>query len=120
LAKHCALAKQSEKEGILVLELLLESVHQHLLNDKMKKRLTDALQIALGSKLNLKIRECQPKQAQQLQTPRRREIQEAEILQQEAIKSIKTDPAVNLLLSSFSASLREETIKTLDREHILH
>ena len=120
LAKHCALARQSEQDGVYVFELLLESVHQHLLSDKMKKRLQEALQETLNTEIRLDIKECQLKQAEQLQTPRRREIQEAEILQQEAVKSIMTDPAVNLLLNLFSATIREETIKPLDGQRTIH
>ncbi|MCK5664658.1 MAG: hypothetical protein KAI17_14295, partial [Thiotrichaceae bacterium] len=111
LAKHCALVSQSEQENKLVLQLLLESVHKHLLNDKMKKRLQEALTITLARDIRLEIKECQLEKSEKLQTPRLREIQQAEILQQEAVKSIQTDSAVNLLLNSFSAQLREETIK---------
>ncbi len=120
LAKHCALVRQSEQENIQVFELLLESVHKHLLNDKMKKRLQEALYETLGAEIRLDIKECQLQKSEQLQTPRRREIQEAEMLQQDAIKSIYADEKVDMLLTAFSAQIREETIKPLDRQHTFH
>jgi len=113
LAKHCALIQRSEDESGQIFELLLESVHKHLLNDKMRTRLQTALCETLDSPVKLSIKECQLKAEQQLQTPRRREIQEAEILQQEAVKSIKSDEKLNLLVNSLSAIIREETIKPL-------
>ncbi|MCU7837470.1 MAG: DNA polymerase III subunit gamma/tau [gamma proteobacterium symbiont of Taylorina sp.] len=120
LAKHCALISQSEQDNRQTFELLLESVHKHLLNDKMKNRLQEAIQKSLGSPVKIEIKECQLKVEEQLQTPRRREIQEAEILQQEAVKSILSDPNIDLLLSSFSAIVHEETIKPLDQQHTIH
>lgn len=120
LAKHCALVRQSEQENIQVFELLLESVHKHLVNDKMKKRLQEALYETLGAEIRLDIKECQLQKSEQLQTPRRREIQDAEMLQQDAIKSIYADERVDMLLSAFSAQIREETIKPLDKQHTLH
>jgi len=113
LAKHCALTYHAEENDKQVFELSLESVHEHLLSDKIINRLQQALHEILCSDVKLKIKECQLKAEEQLQTPRRREIQEAEILQQEAVKSILHDPKVNLLLNSFSAVIHEETIKPL-------
>jgi len=122
LAKHCALIQQTENEQGLLFDLLLESVHKHLLSDKMKLRLQSALSETLASQVKLEINECQVNAQQQLQTPRRREIQEAEILQQEAVKSIMNDEKLALLVNSFSAVIREKTIKplSLDSKHTIH
>ena len=86
----------------------------------MKVRLQEALQQTLGLEVKLEIKECQLKAQEQLQTPRRREVQEAEMLQQEAVKSIYADPKLDLLVKSFSAKIREETIKPLDMQHTIH
>ena len=119
LGKHCALISKKTHDNQLVLELLLESVHKHLLNDKIKIRLQDALQQVLSSELSLDIKECQLKAEDQLQTPRRREIQAAEILQQEAVKSIYADEKVEMLVNAFSAEVRAETIKP-NSYHTIH
>lgn len=113
LAKHCALVKKSEKNGEQYFELLLESVHKHLLNDKILGRLVEALQPTIELKVHLDIKECQVKRDPQLQTPRRREIHEAEVLQQQAVESIASDPKVKLLVEAFGATVREETIKPI-------
>ena len=65
----------------------------------------------LGSTVKLDIKECQVKPEEQLHTPRRREIHEAEVLQQEAVESIFSDPKVKMLVDAFAAKVREETIK---------
>ena len=119
LGKHCALISKKTHDNQLVLELLLESVHKHLLNDKIKIRLQDALQQVLSSELSLDIKQCQLKAEDQLQTPRRREIQAAEILQQEAVKSIYADEKVEMLVNAFSAEVRAETIKP-NSYHTIH
>lgn len=113
LAKHCALIKKTEQNGQQVFELLLESVHKHLLNDKIMKRLTEALQPALGASLSLEIKECQVPSEEQLHTPRRREIYDAEVLQQQAVESIIADPKVKMLMEAFGAKVRQETIKPI-------
>ena len=113
LAKHCALIHKTEQSDELSFELLLESVHKHLLNDKILNRLIESLETVLGKKLNLNIKECQFKAEEQLQTPRRREIHEAEVLQQQAVESIAADPKIRLMMEAFGATVREETIKPI-------
>ena len=111
LGKHCALVNKSEQNGVQVFELLLESVHKHLCSDKIKNRLVEALQQMLGLTIKLDIKECQIKPEDQLHTPRRREILQAELLQQQAVESISSDPKVKMLVDAFTATVREETIK---------
>jgi len=120
LAKHSALVNKETNGNRYVFELLLESVHKHLLNDKIKTRLLEALQTVLGTELKLDIKECCLKAEEQLKTPRRREIQAAEILQQEAVKSIYADPKVELIVKAFSAVIRDETIKPLNKQQTIH
>jgi len=74
----------------------------------------------LGTELKLDIKECCLKAEEQLKTPRRREIQAAEILQQEAVKSIYADPKVELIVKAFSAVIRDETIKPLNKQQTIH
>ena len=113
LAKHCALVEKTEQDKQLVFELLLESVHQHLLNDKIKKRLQEVFQTVLAQPLLLRFRECQLSLEETLQTPRRKEIFEAEVLQKDAVESIYTDQKLQMLVRAFDASIREESIKPL-------
>lgn len=114
LAKHCALVEKTEQDKQLVFELLLESVHQHLLNDKIKNRLQEAFQAVLAQPLLLRFRECQLSPEETLQTPRRKEILEAEALQKEAVESIYADQKLQMLVSAFDATIREESIKPLN------
>ena len=113
LAKHCALVEKTEQDKQLVFELLLESVHQHLLNDKIKNRLQETFQAVLAQPLLLRFRECQLSPEETLQTPRRKEILEAEALQKEAVKSIYADQKLQMLVRAFDATIREESIKPL-------
>jgi len=113
LAKHCALINKTQQNGQYLFQLLLESVHKHLLNDKILNRLIEALQQVLGDTLRLDIKECQVQPEEQLLTPRRREIHEAEVLQQQAVESIIADPKVKMLVEAFGAKVREETIKPI-------
>lgn len=119
LAKHCALISKKTDDNQLILELLLESVHKHLLSDKIISRLQDSLQQVVTSDIRLNIKLCQLKTERQLNTPRRREVQEAEMLQQEAVKSIYADKKVEMLVNAFSAAVREETIKA-NSQHTIH
>jgi DNA polymerase-3 subunit gamma/tau len=112
LAKHCALISQNESNGERSFELLLEPMHKHLLSDKIRNRLTDALEKLLESRVHLHINECQASE-RQLQTPRRREIHEENVRQQQAIQSIHNDPKVKLLKDNFAAIIRDETIKAI-------
>ncbi len=114
LAKHCALVEKTEQDKQLVFELLLESVHQHLLNDKIKNRLQEAFQTVLAQPLLLRFRECQLSPEETLQTPRRKEILEAEALQKEAVESIYADQKLQTLVRTFDATIREESIKPLN------
>ncbi len=114
LAKHCALVEKTEQDKQLVFELLLESVHQHLLNDKIKNRLQEAFQTVLAQPLLLRFRECQLSPEETLQTPRRKEILEAEALQKEAVESIYSDQKLQMLVRVFDATIREESIKPLN------
>ncbi len=113
LAKHCALIEKTEQDKQLVFELLLESVHQHLLNDKIKNRLQEAFQTILAQPLLLRFRECQLSPDETLQTPRRKELLEAEALQKEAVESIYADQKLQMLVRTFDATIREESIKPL-------
>jgi len=111
LAKHSALVNKAEQNGVQFFELLLDSVHKHLLSDKIKTRLVETLQNLLGGTLKLEIKECQVPQLEQLNTPRRREIHDAEVLQQQAVESIYSDPKVKMIVNAFSAKVRKESIK---------
>ena len=111
LAKHSALVNKTEQNGVQFFELLLDSVHKHLLSDKIKTRLIETLQNLLGCTLKLDIKECQAAQKEQLNTPRRREIHDAEVLQQQAVESIYSDPKVQMIVNAFSAKVRKESIK---------
>ena len=113
LAKHCALINKSPQNNQLVFELLLESVHKHLLSDKIKNRLQEAFQSILEQTVILNIKECQLSPQEQLQTPRRKEILAAEALQKEAVESIYADQKVKMLVDAFGAAIREESIKPL-------
>ncbi len=113
LAKHCELVNKYEQENSQVFELLLDSAHKHLLNDKIKDRLVHVLQNLLNCSFKLDIKECQVRPEEQLNTPRRREIHEAKVLQEQAVKSIYSDPKVQMIVNSFSAKVREETIKPI-------
>ncbi len=113
LAKHCALVNKVEQDNQFVFELLLESVHKHLLNDKIKARLQDAFQTVLEYPLILRFKECRLTPQEHLKTPRRKEILEAEALQKEALESLYADQKLQLLVSAFDASIREESIKPL-------
>ena len=113
LAKHCALVAKTEQDNQLVFELLLESVHQHLLNDKIKNRLQEAFQAVLAQPLLLRFRECQLSREETLQTPRRKEILEAEALHKEAVESIYADQRLQMLVRAFDASIREQSIKPI-------
>jgi len=112
LAKHCALANKIQKNGELLFELLLQTVHKHLLNDKIKLRLINTLQQALNIPLKLSIADSQIR-SEQLDTPRRREIHDAQILQQQAEESIMNNPGVQMIVNAFSAKVRTETIKPI-------
>ncbi len=112
LAKHCALANKIQKNGELRLELLLQTVHKHLLNDKIKLRLINTLQQALNIPLKLSIADSQIR-PEKLDTPRRREIHDAQILQQQAEESIMNNPGVQMIVNAFSAKVRIETIKPI-------
>lgn len=111
LAKHCALIARSEENNGLLFELLLDSVHKHLHNDKIQIRLIDSLEILLKCPVQVHIKECQLAPEDILNTPRRREIHEAEVLQQQAIESIYADPKVQLIVNSFAAKVRKDSIK---------
>lgn len=113
LAKHCALVNKTEHNGEQLFELLLESVHKHLLNDKIYNRLSDSLRKLQGVPLKLHIKECQVQAETQLDTPRRREIHEAEVLQQQAVESILTDPKVQMIVNAFSARVNTDSIKPI-------
>ncbi|RKZ97086.1 MAG: DNA polymerase III subunit gamma/tau [Gammaproteobacteria bacterium] len=113
LAKHCALVNKTEQNGEQIFELLLESVHKHLLNDKIYTRFFDTLQKLSDLPLKLNIIECQAKAEKELDTPRRREIHEAEVLQQQAVESIVTDPKVQMIVNAFAAKIRTESIKPI-------
>ena len=117
LAKHCALSNKTEQDGRVNFELLLESVHNHLLSDKIKQRLQVALQKVLEQPLVLHFLECQLSPKEQIQTPRRREILADEALQKEAVESIYSDQKVQMLVDSLGASIREESIKPLVSVH---
>lgn len=113
LAKHSALVNKSEQNGVQFFELLLDSVHKHLLSDKIRTRLIEVLQNILGCTLKLDIKECQVRQEEQLNTPRRREVHDAEILQQQAVESIYSDPKVQMIVNAFAAKVRKESIKPI-------
>lgn len=113
LAKHCALVNKTEQNGEQVFELLLESVHKHLLNDKINTRLLKTLQNLLAVPIKLNISECQVQAEKKLDTPRRREIHDAEVLQQQAVESIETDPKVQMIVNAFAAKIRTESIKPI-------
>ncbi|MCW8932878.1 MAG: DNA polymerase III subunit gamma/tau [Gammaproteobacteria bacterium] len=113
LAKHSALINKNEHNGEQLFELLLDSVHKHLLSDKIKTRLVNTLQDFLGCTLKLDIKECQVRPEEQLDTPRRREIHEAKVLQEQAVESIYADPKVQMIVNSFSAKIRKESIKPI-------
>ncbi|MCK5663069.1 MAG: hypothetical protein KAI17_06260 [Thiotrichaceae bacterium] len=93
--------------------MLLESVHKHLLNDKIYARLFDTLNKSSDLPLKLNITQCQVQAAKELDTPRRREIHEAEVLQQQAVESIVTDPKVQMIVNAFAAKVRIESIKPI-------
>ncbi len=111
LAKHCALINKTEKNDELFFDLLLESVHKHLLSDKIKMRLITILVELLGCSVRLNIEQCQVSQKEQLDTPRRREIHDAEVLQAQAVESIYADPKVQMIVNAFNAKVRKESIK---------
>ncbi len=113
LAKHCALTSKTEQDDRLSFELLLESVHKHLLSDKIKQRLQKAMQKVVAQPLVLQFKECQLSPEEQIQTPRKREILAAEALQKVAVESIYADQKVQMLVDSLGASIREESIKPL-------
>jgi len=113
LAKHCALVRKTAEQDIEVFELLLQSVHSHLLNDKISTRLQAVLQDLLGKPVTLQISECQLPQKEILDTPRRREIHDAEIFQQQAIESIMNDPGVQQIVNAFAAKVHIESIKPI-------
>ncbi|NOQ80788.1 MAG: hypothetical protein GQ546_15465, partial [Gammaproteobacteria bacterium] len=96
-----------------IFELLLESVHKHLLNDKINTRLLKTLQNLLAVPIKLNISECQVQAEKKLDTPRRREIHDAEVLQQQAVESIETDPKVQMIVNAFAAKIRTESIKPI-------
>ncbi len=113
LAKHSALMNKTEQSGELVFELLLDSVHKHLLSDKIETRLISTLADLLGCTIKLDIKECQVDPEEQLDTPRRREIHDAEVLQEQAVKSIYADPKVQMIVNTFNAKVQKESIKPL-------
>ncbi|WP_198265775.1 DNA polymerase III subunit gamma/tau [sulfur-oxidizing endosymbiont of Gigantopelta aegis] len=113
LAKHSAMVNKSIVEGEQIFELLLDSMHKHLLNDKIKTRLLDILQPLFSIPLKIIIKECEIPVHEQQNTPRRREIYEAEVLQQEAVESIMDDPKVQLIVNAFNAKVRKESIKPI-------
>ncbi len=91
---------KTEQNGVQFFELLLDSVHKHLLSGKIKTRLIDVLQSLLGCTLKLDIKECQVRLEEQLNTPRRREIHDVEILQQQAVESIHSDLKVQMIVNA--------------------
>jgi DNA polymerase-3 subunit gamma/tau len=113
LAKHSALVTKSEKNGEYFFELLLDSVHKHLHNDKIKNRLVSELQGLIGCTVKLDIKECQVSPKKLLDTPRRREIHDAKILQEQAVESIYADTKVQMIVNSFAAKIRNESIKPI-------
>ncbi len=113
LAKHCALLEKIQDNGQLLLELSLESVHKHLLNDKIKPRLIDALQQVENQSLKLTIRYCQSHTEEALDTPRMREIHDAKVLQEQAEASIMNDPKVQMVVNNFTARVQLESIKPI-------
>ncbi|MCP3851602.1 MAG: DNA polymerase III subunit gamma/tau [Gammaproteobacteria bacterium] len=114
LAKHCALVNKNQQNNELTLDLLLDSTHRHLLSDKIQKRLIEVIELQLSCQLKVNIKECQVPEVEQFNTPRRREIHEAKVLQEEAVKSIYNDPKVQMIVNSFAAQVREETIKPIN------
>ncbi|MCK5649623.1 MAG: DNA polymerase III subunit gamma/tau [Gammaproteobacteria bacterium] len=117
LAKHCALVKKTvlasktQQNSDQFFELLLDSVHKHLLSDKITTRLINNLEDLLGCTVKVDIKECQVRAEKQLNTPRRREIHDAEVLQQQAEESIYSDPKVQMIVNAFAAEIHKESIK---------
>ena len=112
MAKHCALSNKIQQNGELFFELFLQTVHKHLLNDKIKSRLINTLQQALNRPLKLSIADSQIR-PEKLDTPRQREIHDAQILQQQAEESIMNNPGVKMIVNAFSAKVHRETIKPI-------
>ena len=113
LAKHCALLNKTEHNNELLLELSLQSVHKHLLNDKIKPRLIDALQKITQQNIKININECQSHSEKALDTPRMREIHDAKVLQEQAEASIINDSKVQMMVNGFTAKVIIESIKPI-------
>jgi DNA polymerase-3 subunit gamma/tau len=117
LAKHCVLLNKLEhsagenKKSDCIFELLLDPVHKHLLSDKINRRLLDVLQKQLNINIQINIKIGQNNLT--LDTPRRRELYEAEVLQQQAIESIYADEGVQKIVTAFGATIHKESIKPL-------
>ncbi len=112
LARHCALKSRDDKNQHIVFNLLIESVHMHLLNDKMQQRMREHLQEQLGQPVKLKIGQCH-EHNDELLTPQRRDKLEAEARQQEAVDAIYNDSRAALLIEAFDATIIEKSIKPL-------
>jgi DNA polymerase-3 subunit gamma/tau len=113
LAKHSAMVNKNIQDGEQLFELLLDSMYKHLLSDKIKTRMIDTLQPLFTIPLKITIKECQVPPNEQQNTPRRREIYEAEVLQQQAVESINDDPKVQMIVNAFNAKVRKESIKPI-------
>jgi len=115
LAKHCALINRSKKQDILKFDLILEPIHKHLLTDKTQQRLLEGLQSLLNTTIKLNFKYIQPKIKDNttLDTPRRRELYEEKVKQEQAVKSIMTDKKLQILVNTFAATIHKESIKAL-------
>ena len=103
LAGHCVL-KEHSKENV---HLILSPDKEHLLNQTLKDRLSNALEMRFGKGTQLKISIEEP----DAETPAQKRVREEREKQQAAEFSLKDDDNVRAIEEMFGATLDEKSIR---------
>ncbi len=103
LAANCAYLS---RDGDTI-KLVLEATHEHLLMDKMQKRLGDALSAHFGERLRLRVELGKPA----AETPAQVLVRKADEKQASARDAIEKDPNVSALMEAFDAEIQPESVK---------
>lgn len=110
LAAHCALVTQTPGE----VRLALDQRNEHLLTEKLKSRLTAALQQRLGSGVKVVFTVS----AGPADTPANRETQRQDQNLDQAREQLAADPNVQQMAALFGARMQPESLRTQSKVRI--
>ena len=106
LASHCVMEACDESRVVL----LLDPVAEHMLNDRSRQRLNEALERQAGRRVRLEIRVGQADR----ETPEQMRVRARNEMQKAALKALEDDPNVQAMREIFDARLRVETVEALE------